>query len=162
MGKADWIITFIIVGITICCTFWFLYFNPAFLPYFIIAPIIAVFLLLFLGLCPNCRSKFRKLLSEYAEALGRDGFSYKFYRCGQIFSMVSITLILVLSFIAYYNLGVVSAQCLLYLFVALFIAFLASFIMYIGGFVKITGKWGLLLVLLITAIWMLHYLTSWR
>lgn len=83
------------------------------------------------------------------------------YRYGRIFNAVTITILLAFSLVLTYNPEILGIQYIPYLVFALFIAFLISSIVFIAGFLRVAGKWGLLLIIIVTVIAGLRILL-WR
>lgn len=144
-----WVVILIIMSIVAISTVWFLHFNPQYTLRFALAPLIALFLILLLASCRKCRVRLRELLIEYPKAQKRGGL---FYRYGRVFNALMITVLLVFCLVLYYGLEFPFIQYIPFLVFAFFIAFLISGVIFIFGFLRVAGKWGLLLILIITVI----------
>lgn len=155
----EWVAVLIVISTIIVSTVWFLKLAPQYIPRFALAPLIALFLIALLASRRKYRVRLRELLMKHRTNVQKNGGLL--YRYGRIFNAVTMTILLAFSLVSTYNPEILGISYIPYLVFALFIAFLISSVAFISGFLRLTGKWRLLLIIIVTVIAGLHILL-WR
>jgi hypothetical protein len=154
--KWYWIAILILLSISLY-TAWHLQLNPQYVPLFLATTIIAMGFVVVMALLPKYRQQLvKKVLAYHAKAQKRGGLLYRY---GRIFNAVMITVLLVFSLVVTNNPEILGIPYIPYLVIALFIVFLISAAVFIYGFLRVAGKWVLLLIAIGTAIAILRLLT---
>lgn len=159
----EWVAVLIVLSIVTVFTVWFLKLAPQYIPRFALTSLIGVLIGLFFLALLASRRKYRVRLREFlikyrAKVQERGGL---FYRYGRIFNAVMITVLLAFSLALTSNPEILDIQYIPYLVFALFIAFLISAVVFIASFLRVAGKWGILLIIIVTVIAGLRILL-WR
>jgi hypothetical protein len=152
----EWFAVLVFISVLTGLTLWYLYLNPQDIPRFLIAPIIALGFVAVMFLFPKYRQRFvKKVLSFHFKAQKRGGLLYTY---GRIFSAISSTILVLVSIAITINPEILGVTYVPYLMFALFIVLLISFVAFISGFLRASGKWGLVIIAIATAIAVLRIL----
>ena len=154
--KWYWIAILVVLSISLY-TAWHLQLNPQYVPLFLATTIIAMGFVVVMALLPKYRQQLvKKVLAYHDKAQKRGGLLYRY---GRIFNAVMIIVLLVFSLVVTNNPEILGISYIPYLVIALFIAFLISVVVFVSGFLRVAGKWVLLLIAIGTAIAILRILT---
>ena len=146
----EWFAVLVFTSVLTGLTLWYLHLNPQYIPRFLIAPIIALGFVAVMFLFPKHRQRFiKKVLSFHFKAQKRGGLLYRY---GRIFSAVMIMVLILFSLVAVSNPAILDIPYIPYLVAAMFIVFTISAVAFISGFLRATGKWGLIIIAIATAI----------
>ena len=146
----DWFTILIFISVLTGYTLWHLHLNPQRIPLFLTTTIIALGFVAVMALLPKYRQRLVKaILAYHAKAQKRGGLLYRY---GRVFNAVMITILLAFCLALYYNPQFLGVPYIPYLVFALFIGFLISFVVFTAGFLRVAGKWGLLLIIILTVI----------
>jgi len=154
----SWFAYLALLILVTCLTIWCLLLNPQSLPLFLSTIIIALGFAAVIRLFPKYRQRFIKKLIEYQDKSQKKGGLL--FRYGKIFFPVMLITLTVFSLVARDNPAILDIPYVPYLVFVVFIAFLISFVTFISGFLRGYGKWGLIIIGIITALTFLRIMIS--
>jgi len=139
---------FVVIGIIIAYTLWYIYINPQHITLFLTTTIVALGFVAVMALLPEYRQKLVKWLLAYEARKKETGRQlYRFRRIALVlFFIVILTFPLLLQF------QFIPTQYMPWAILSFFIAILALGAIQIVGLLTVAGRWGLLLIAIITAI----------
>jgi hypothetical protein len=153
----EWLPVFLFIGLLSVYTALYLQSFPRYIPIFSISFLFLAALAIVLGFPQKRRERFRKLIEEFqGRWLERGGWFYRYRR--KAFFLLLLTII-VTPILAYLKL--VPTKYFSFIAIAAFFVILASGAVLVIGFLKSTGKWGLLFVLILTLFAVLRIWTWW-
>ena len=153
----DWFAVFIFISVLTGYTMWYLHLNPQHIPLFLTTTIIALGFAVVMALLPKYRQRLVKGILEYhvkSKELG--GW---LYRCQKI--ALVLFFLIVLAYPIVWEHQLVPTQYMPFFVLTFFVVVVALGIIQIAGLLKVAGKWGLLVIAILTAIAVLRILT-WR
>jgi len=147
----DWLVSIIIISFVIILTLWNLYFEPQRIPLFLATAIIAFSFVVMMALLPKYRQRFAKKIIAYHAKEKRLGALYRY-------KIVATALIIINSviFSIAWRYQFIPSQYVPFYVLTFLIITLASGIVLIAGLLKTAGKWGLLLIAILTLVAVLN------
>ena len=153
----DWIYVFIVVGVLTIYTYWYLSLNPQYISSFLVAPVIALIFVALLALMPENRRRLVKgILAYYTKQKEKGGWLYRYQKIALVlFFVIILTFPLLLQY------QFIPSQYMPWAVLTFFIIILALGVIQIVRLLRAAGRWGLLLIAILTAIAVLRILL-WR
>jgi len=135
-------------------TWWYLQLHPEKLSHFLIGPLIALIFVILVALKPEYGKRLSKAIMTYDAK--RKELGGRFYRY-RIIALVLFFLI-VLAFPIVWEYQLVPSQYVAFVVLSFLVVVVALGIIQIVGIIKVAKKWGLLFILILTAIVILRML----
>lgn len=145
-----WLAVLILLSMVIIFAAWFFQLLPEYVLRLALAPLITLFLIVLLASSERFSLRLGEFLTKYHGRFQRSrGLLYKYGRALNAITMIAL---LTVCLVLYYNPALLSIEYMPHAVFTLFVAFLISTIIFIAGVLGIVGKWGLLLIVIITVI----------
>ena len=153
----DWIYVFIVMGIITIYTVWRLHLNPQHIPLFLTTTIIALGFVAVMALLPKYRRRLvKRLLAYHTRQKEMGGWLYRYQKIALVlFFVIILTFPLLLQY------QFIPSQYMPWAVLTFFIIILALGVIQIVRLLRAAGRWGLLLIAILTAIAVLRILL-WR
>ena len=153
----DWFAVLVFISLLTGYTAWYLHLNPQHVPLFLTTTIIALGFVAVMAWLPKYRQRLLKgILAYHARGKELGGWLYRYQKVA--FAIIFISTLILLTAWRY---QLVPSHYIPYFALTFFIVILASGAVLTAGLLKIAGKWGLLLIAIVTAIAVFRILI-WR
>lgn len=146
--RKDWIYVLIVISIISVYTYWYLSLHPQHISLFLTLTIIVLGFVALMTLIPKYRRRLlKRILAYHTKQKEVGGWLYRYQRIGLILFFITI---LIFPLLSQYQL--IESQYMPWVTLAFFITILASASIQMVGLLKVAGKWGLLLILILALI----------
>ncbi len=153
----DWFAVFICISVLAGYTVWYLHLNPQHIPLFLTTTIIALGFVAVMALLPKHRRRLVNGILEYhvkGKELG--GWLYRYQKIALV-----LFFLIVFAYPIVWEQQLVPSQYIPFFVLTFFVIAVALGVVQIAGLLKVAGKWGLLLIAILSAIAVLRILL-WR
>ncbi len=151
-----WFVIIAIIGLLTIYTFWYLYFEPQHIPLFLATTIVALSFVTVMALLPKYRQRFVERILAYHAKEKKLGALYRYQKVALV-SIIINTLI----FSIIWRYQIIPTQYMPFYVLTFLIVVLASGTILTVGMLRTAGKWGVLLIAILTIIVVLRLLI-WR
>jgi len=143
--SKEWLAVFLFVGLLSVYTALYLQFFPQYIPIFSISVLILAVLVIILGFPQKRRERFRELIMKFQDrGLERAGWVYRQRRKAFLLLLLTIIVMPILGYS-----GLVPTEYFPSIVIAGLLVIVASGAVLVVSLLKLTGKWGLLFILVL-------------
>jgi len=153
VSRKYWLLAILATSFVIIYTVWYLYLEPQHIPLFLATTIVALSFVIVMFLLPKHRQRLVEKILVYHAKERKLGAFYRYQKVA-----VALIIINILIFSIVWRYQLVPSQFIAFYALTFLIITLASGIVLMAGLLKTAGKWGILVMAILTVVAVLRVL----